>query len=57
MSEYVEIELNKNNIIVLDKDRGIELATQEYFNGNTDIKVNGSKFDIFKFGQKETVMN
>lgn len=47
----VTVELNKKNIIVVDReDKAIELATEEYFKGNQNVKINGMKFDIFNFG-------
>lgn len=46
----VEIELNKKDIIVVEEEKAIEFATQEYFKGNDNIKINGRKFDIFNFG-------
>lgn len=45
-----EIELNKKTIIVVEEEKAIEFATQEYFKGNDNIKINGKKFDIFNFG-------
>lgn len=46
----VEIKINKKNIIVIENEKAVELATQEYFKGNEDIEINGKKFDIFNFG-------
>lgn len=47
----VTVELNKKNIIIVDKeDKAVELATEEYFKGNQNVKINGMKFDIFNFG-------
>lgn len=46
----VEVKLSKKSIIVVEEDKAIELATQEYFKGNEDIRINGQKFDIFNFG-------
>lgn len=46
----VEIELNKNNIIILEEEKAIEFCTTEYFKGNDNLKINGRKFDVFNFG-------
>ena len=51
MGKTIEVELNKNTIIVLDsEEKAVELCTEEYFKGNNKIKINGKKFDIFNFG-------
>lgn len=51
MGKTIEVELNKNTIIVLDsEEKAVELCTEEYFKGNNKIKINGRKFDIFNFG-------
>ena len=51
MGKTVEVELNKNTIIVLDsEEKAVELCTEEYFKGNNKTKINGRKFDIFNFG-------
>ena len=51
MGKTIEVELNKNTIIVLDsEEKAVELGTEEYFKGNNKTKINGRKFDIFNFG-------
>lgn len=51
MRKIIEVELNKNTIIVLDsEEKAVELCTEEYFKGNNKTKINGRKFDIFNFG-------
>lgn len=50
MGKTVEIELNKNSIIILEEEKAVEFCTQEYFKGNDNLKINGRRFDIFNFG-------
>ena len=51
MGKTIEVELNKNTIIVLDsEEKAVELCKEEYFKGNNKTKINGRKFDIFNFG-------
>lgn len=61
MERFVEIEINKNDIIVLEEGKAIDFCTNEYFKGNK-TRINGKIFDIFNFGnfdfkQKASQMN
>ena len=48
-NNLVEVEIEKNKFLIIEEDRAIELAIQEYYKGN-QVKINNRKFDIFNFG-------
>lgn len=48
-NNMVEIEIEKNKFLIIEEDKAIELAIQEYYKGN-QVKINNRKFDIFNFG-------
>lgn len=48
-NNLVEIEIEKNKFLVIEEEKAIELAIQEYYKGN-QVKINNRKFDIFNFG-------
>ncbi len=48
-NNLVEIEIEKNKFLVIEEDKAIELAIQEYYKGN-QVKINNRKFDVFNFG-------
>lgn len=48
----VEIEIEKNKFLIIEEDKAIELAIQEYYKGN-QVNINNKKFDIFNFGSYE----
>ena len=47
-NNLVEVEIEKNKFLIIEEDRAIELAIQEYYKGN-QVKINNRKFDIFNF--------
>lgn len=50
MGKFVGVQLNKKTMIILEEEKAVEFCTQEYFKGNTNLKINGKEFDIFNFG-------
>ena len=48
-NNLVEVEIEKNKFLVIEEEKAIELAIQEYYKGN-QVKINNKKFDIFNFG-------
>lgn len=48
-NNLVEVEIEKNKFLIIEEDKAIELAIQEYYKGN-QAKINNRKFDIFNFG-------
>lgn len=48
----VEVEIEKNKFLIIEEDKAIELAIQEYYKGN-QVNINNKKFDIFNFGSYE----
>lgn len=48
-NNLVEVEIEKNKFLIIEEDKAIELAIQEYYKGN-QVKINNKKFDIFNFG-------
>lgn len=51
-NNLVEVEIEKNKFLVMEEDKAIELAIQEYYKGN-QVNINNKKFDIFNFGSYE----
>ena len=52
MQKNVILEIEKDKFINTDINNAIEIATTEYFKGNT-TKINGKIFDVFNFGNYE----
>ena len=48
-SKNVMVELEKNLFMEMEKDKAIEFACNEYFNGNI-VKLNGKEFDVMQYG-------
>ena len=48
-NNLVEVEIEKNKFLIIEEDKAIELALQEYYKGN-QVNINNKKFDIFNFG-------
>lgn len=45
----VEVEIAKNEFLIMESEKAIELAITEYYKGN-QVNINNKKFDIFNFG-------
>ena len=50
MENIVEVEIEKNKFLAMEKNKAIEFAVQEYFGNNRIVKINNKPFDIFNFG-------
>lgn len=50
MENIVEVEIEKNKFLAMEKSKAIEFAVQEYFGNNRIVKINNKPFDIFNFG-------
>ena len=50
MGNIVEVEIEKNKFLAMEKNKAIEFAVQEYFGNNRIVKINNKPFDIFNFG-------
>lgn len=48
-NNMVEVEIEKNNFLLMESDKAIELAIIEYYKGH-QININNKKFDVFDFG-------
>ena len=50
MENIIEVEIEKNKFLAMEKNKAIEFAVQEYFGNNRIVKINNKPFDIFNFG-------
>lgn len=56
MKNMVEIEIEKNKFLIVEEEKAIELAVQEYFTTGKQLKINNKKFDIFNYGNMELAL-
>lgn len=49
----VEVEINKKLIIIMEKEKALEFAVNEYFTNGRSVKINGKIFDILNYGNQE----